>query len=406
MVAKPTAPPARAHGPARRPARRLARWVAIVAAVVTVALVVCRFAIGWVFPVASGSMEPTIMTDEVVFLRYADGAPERYDIVVFTDVGGGASVKRAVAVPGDRFLIEPTGDLRINGAFLPDAPGRPPLVPMFDSRLQSIGEHWRHGGTAADPWSLAEGSAPGLDEVWEMDGSAVGRGADLGLLGLHDRIDDGRLLPSGEPLRGRHTVHDVAVSFEVMVLEPGGRIRVQVTEQGDVFEASAPVFDGQAETQVYVFRRLPGVPEPDFLGQGSAAIPIGEWVPVRFSNVDNRVTFSIAELDIVRDYERNTPHPTAFDLRPVSLGERVRLGGEGIALRVRRIRVERDFHVVPRGDHAVEREILLGPDQVFVLGDASGDSFDSRERGPVELSRIFGRAEAVVWPLRAARVLR
>ena len=102
MVADAQVPPKIDRRRGRRPVRRLIGVLAVAAAVVIVGLVVCRFAIGWVFPVASGSMEPTIMTDEVVFLRYADGAPERFDIVVFTDVGGGASVKRAVAVPDRR----------------------------------------------------------------------------------------------------------------------------------------------------------------------------------------------------------------------------------------------------------------------------------------------------------------
>lgn len=403
------APEATAHAPnvARPRALRAVRVLGVTALVGTLALIVLRFAVGWFFPVASGSMEPTVMTDEVVFLRYDDGVPDRYSIIAFTAVGGGASVKRAAGLPNERVLIEPTGDLRIDGKLIPEAPWRPPLVTMFDSHLQSIGEHWRRGGSVIDPWSLADGCAPGRDEVWQMDGSAVGRAKDLGLLGLHYQIDDGRLLPNGERELGKHTVHDVAVSFEVFFAEPGGLMRVQVTEQADVFEATVPVYAGEENPRINVFRRRPSTEKPDYLAIGTAHVSIGRWIPVRFSNIDNRVTFAFGDSEpVVVDYERNLPHPMAIDRAPISPGERVRLGGSGAVLRVRNIVVERDFHIVPRGTYGIEHELLLGPDEVFVLGDASGVSRDSREAGPVDLDRVFGRAEAVVWPLRSARTLR
>ena len=75
-------------------------------------------------------------------------------------------------------------------------------------------------------------------------------------------------------------------------------------------------------------------------------------------------------------------------------------------LQVRNIRVERDFHVSARGDFGSGAPLQLGPDEVFVVGDATAVSRDSRERGPVSRSRIFGRVEAAVWPLGDARWLR
>lgn len=392
------------------------RRLAIGLGVVAIAVALFKAKVGWFFPVVSGSMEPTVETGEWVFLRYDAEPLERFNIVAFTDVGGGASIKRVIGLPGEVVALDPTGDVRIEGAPLRGEAGRPPLTPVFDSSLQSIGEHWRHGGAYADPWSRVDvGSAEpgrpseaGPDEVWEMDGSAVARSASLGLLGLHDRVDDGGLRPDGSVRRGQQVVHDVAVSFEIKLLDAGGRICVQLMEQGDVFEVSIPIYEGEEETRVDLFRRKAS-PEPvEYFIYDRTIVPLREWLPVRFSNVDNLLRFELGEFELEFDYDYrgNTLHPTAFDMSPVSLGERVRLGGEGVVLQVRNIRVERDFHVTARGGFGAEAPLQLGPDEIFVVGDATAISRDSRERGPVSRSRIFGRVEAAVWPLNRARWLR
>lgn len=397
------------ESPSRGMRRGFRPWRLVIGiALALAAPLLFKATVGWVFPVVSGSMAPTVETGEWVFLRYDVDPLERFDIVAFTGVGGGASIKRVIGLPGEVISLDPTGDVRIEGAALRGEGRRPPLTPMFDSRLQSIDEHWRHGGAYADPWSLVEGSAEGSGEVWEMDGSAVARSASLGLLGFHDRVDDGGLLADGSVRRGQQVVHDVAVSFEIKLLDAGGRICVQLMEQGDVFEVSVPIYEGEDETRVDLFRRM-AQPDPvEYFVYGRTAVPIGEWLPVRFSNIDNLLRFEIGEFELEFDYDYrgNTLHPTAFDMSAISLGERVRLGGEGVVLQVRNILVERDFHVSARGDFGAGAPLQLGPDEVFVVGDATGISRDSRERGPVSRSRIFARVDAAVWPLRAARWLR
>ena len=46
-----------------------------------------------------------------------------------------------------------------------------------------------------------------------------------------------------------------------------------------------------------------------------------------------------------------------------------------------------------------------GPDEIFLLGDNSVASPDSREFGPLQWERVLGRPNWVVWPLDWLRAL-
>ncbi|MEM8710130.1 MAG: S26 family signal peptidase, partial [Planctomycetota bacterium] len=77
----------------------------------------------------------------------------------------------------------------------------------------------------------------------------------------------------------------------------------------------------------------------------------------------------------------------------------------GLLMEVKNVRVLRDFHVVPRGEFGVGRTLTIGTDQIFVLGDNSSSSRDSRDRGPIPEANVIGTAKAVVKPLSAFRWL-
>ncbi|MFT7075374.1 MAG: signal peptidase I [Planctomycetota bacterium] len=381
------------------------------AAALGVAALVCRATIGWVYPIGSGSMEPALMTGEAVFLRYGSKVKERFDIVAFKDLGGGASIKRVFGLPGEPFMINLSGDIRFNRKYIPEAPGRPEPTPIFDSQLQGMDEHWRHGGTAFDPWTREPADEAGGSEVWTLDGSVVKFGSDLGLMRFHDRVTNGHLTPSGKYVRGPSSVHDVIVEFDVKVLSTGGSLRVLLSEQNDLFELNVSMYEVESEYRALVQRIVPSRFSDTTpgglnmvrggLGMERAAIPLGEWVRMRFSNIDNRISFQIGETKFQTDYRANTPRRNQVNgvQVPFSAGERVKFGGFGLAAQFRNVRVLRDFHVVPRGRFGVGTAITLGADEFFVLGDNSENSRDSRERGPISLERLIGTAQAVVLPL-------
>jgi signal peptidase I len=71
---------------------------------------------------------------------------------------------------------------------------------------------------------------------------------------------------------------------------------------------------------------------------------------------------------------------------------------------LRRLRVDRDLHYTspPVAVHGLgpTRGVVLGQTELFLLGDHSSNSRDSRyhEVGPTDLSRVIGRAFFRVWP--------
>lgn len=92
---------------------------------------------GAVYRADSASMRPMIEVGDVVVAAGLHGAPERGDVVVFSDPGGwgprvarllgqeevpGTFVKRVVGLPGERVACcTLTGELTVDGAPLPEA---------------------------------------------------------------------------------------------------------------------------------------------------------------------------------------------------------------------------------------------------------------------------------------------
>ena len=56
--------------------------------------------------------------------------------------------------------------------------------------------------------------------------------------------------------------------------------------------------------------------------------------------------------------------------------------------------------------HRMQKEVQLGENQYFVMGDNRDNSNDSRRVGPLEKNAMTGRAICVLWPPRAWRKIR
>jgi len=367
------------------------------AAVVVVKMFVCD-----VKHVDSGSMAPTILgspeNGESVLVLYGAFEPERFDYVVITREGESVPiVKRVAGLPTESVRID-GGDLRIDGKRLPPSAPRPPPIVVFDDRFLSVADTFERPGGTASAWSETPGG-------WALDASSVAAGSADGLMSLHRRLSDGYLGRDGTYVQGVEDVHDAILECEVLASETGGRVVVELVEQGDVFRfLLEPRSPGTAEASIV--RRGGDEPEEVLVERVVPFVP-GAWTKLRCSNVDDGLAFEVSSTPEVlcAEYAENRFDPADRLREGKTFGPRVRFGGEEARLVFRSIRILRDVHYTARDTHGVKAPADLGPDEFFVLGDNSSESRDSREWGPVRRTQILGRPVWVVWPPAAARKL-
>ena len=396
----------------RRTLRRRRLLEALVLALVGV--FVFKHFVADVYRVDSGSMRPTLFggraapgrpaLDERVLVRFGQPELERFEpVVVQLDGAEPAVVKRIAGLPGERVSIQ-GGDLLIGGERLgPDDP-RPTPVVVFDDERFDVAEVFTLRQAPDGPWSREA-------DTWHLDAREIGRGSDAGMM-LMQRLRDGHVDHDGQLVPGRLQANDAVLELELRLDELSrgapARVRLHLLEEGDTFQA---VFAQDAEGRLHARltrRNATTLAREDERFDVLAAAPVdlqaGRWHRLRFANVDNHLALHVDGMRVLStSYEKNEPHPARTDVGSKSIGPRVGFGGEACRLSARSIMVARDLVYGPAGEFGIGTAISLGPDEVFVLGDNSGDSNDSRQFGPVEIKRLVGRPVAVVWPLARMR---
>ncbi len=397
--------------------QRTARLLWALAIALFVLLLVKSF-VADVYPVRSGSMRPTVFggadrtgldeLDEVVLVRY-ERNPElaRFDLVVVNPPDGGDPVlKRIVGLPGESVLLS-EGDVLIEGRRLPEEVERPAPIPVFDDRVLDVGDNFNF---AHERWTReADG--------WRVDAREIRRDADRGMMFLHKDLDDSYFDHEQRWIHGLRQVNDGILECEVLLEDPldspEARLRFQLTEQSDTFQACIES-DWAGGFRVQLLRRNPETLQRvdprerlQLLAEAPIALEPGRWQRVSFRNVDNHLAFELDGRRVVAaTYAENVPHPAELRIGQKSFGQRVGFGAERCVARFRSIVVLRDLYFTESGEFATSSYLSLGPAEYFVLGDNSTLSHDSRHFGPVSRSSIVGRPLAVVWPWGRARRLR
>lgn len=378
-----------------------------------------RAFVGDVFTIASGSMRPTLWdadsSPDRVFVTFVRGAQqlERFDLVVLRrEDEHDPFVKRAVGLPGETVLVR-DGDLFIDGKLVGAVgSGVLPPVSIFDMRSGDVTSFLAWNADVRRFWTLdAEG-------VITLDPRSRPIGTFAPALRENVLLEDDYLETSAGSTRavgGRAEVGDLALALELWAearvsasqSAPCGTLRATLTERGDAFHCSVQYVPGAAQISLSHAWPLaapgsaPDTPQvPVELASAKVEIPVTGWQELTFQNVDNVLSATWNGAQVWRHaYDENTQHAAAPGSHQLHRKPRFALSGHGKDLiRVRALRLARDLVYTSRGTFATRGPLTLGPDEVFLLGDNSSSSRDSREWGPVPADDLVGRVRAIVWP--------
>ncbi|HEX5009366.1 MAG TPA: S26 family signal peptidase [Planctomycetota bacterium] len=386
-----TLPTARSQSePPPRPAGSRWRRRALLLAVVVFPALFVRGCVLDTFAIRSNSMAPIFQGssdagDHLLVLRTGlDPRPlQRWDVVVVDGSvdptlteGYGALLKRVAALPGERVELR-SGDLWVS-----PGPGQPmALERKPDELIRALLVPVHTGAGLATPW-IWEG--PGTREPLTSGGVRLTAGDEPGHARFAESVADGQ---AGVP--GEHSVSDTALRLVVGACD--ATLELQLREGADVFRASlAPAARGGAALQHNLGGRVVAS-APDFPGL-KAGDTVLAW------NVDDGVRVFVNDrLLLSWDQPPHDPPPPGG--APRNDPGLVVTGG---SVELREVVVLHDLHYTAEGAWAAGGEFGVPPGQVFLLGDNSLRSRDSRYFGPVPEGAVLGRPFARYAPFDRA----
>jgi len=120
----------------------------------------------------------------------------------------------------------------------------------------------------------------------------------------------------------------------------------------------------------------------------------------------NKIAYRVGEIHmgdvVVFEYPRD--HSKSYIKRVIGLpGDHLRID-HGMVY-VNGVRLREPYVPSRYTDDRSESEIVLQPNQYFLMGDHRSISSDSREFGPVDRSLIYGKAVFVYWPMEQVGVV-
>ncbi|HMQ21492.1 MAG TPA: signal peptidase I [Planctomycetota bacterium] len=361
------------------------------------------------YPVRTPSMEPTIEGDAdrpdlVLVDKTFDNRskPKRFDSVVFREWDGSKIlVKRAVALPGEY--------VRIRGFDL--WTGASP-----DSLRRVVKSPVEHGDLLVDYWSHEADPDGFASKLWRRDGAS--------------RIEAGRLVVDGQNRRADKLFPEQRFRLVGMRRHSKWRENWQVDWQdGDILIGFLNAFG---------VRRASSPAAVDFgLRMRCRAMPEASlWIDLRFADSSWAVKYAadgtatllkdgqateeargpdlqvdrdllFMRLDggfvLVVDGKIVVRHETELDDVRKAPQHSAPWNGIGIAVTgtsvsIAALTIVQDLHYLEQGAFGIHEAHPVPGDAIFVLGDNSRDSRDSRHMGSVRLDDLLGRPLAILAP--------
>lgn len=336
--------------------------------------------------------------------------PDRWDVVAFPMPNHPSrwAVKRIVGLPGERIDFR-RGDVVANGRTVRKSLDqlRRMAVLVHDNDYQPRRElelppRW-HRQSAESKWQVDgtrllfqphEGAETGLDWVdyqhWP------------GYAGVVQRTQPSPIMDNDsynqQLSRRLNVVTDIMLACRIQIGDGEGSVALEITDLIDRYRVELCF----QHRQLVWFRNsdeLSRIPLPRFA--------FARGVLVEFALCDGQLLFgidghpqvrhefnSIGGKDPQRQGKESRPRSDSGD--PIS---QVAIGAKGMEFTVDRLRVLRDVHyLTPDYVDQHRNQGLLGPDEVFVVGDNVPLSQDSRHwpRSGMPIERLWGR----VWGLR------
>jgi signal peptidase I len=335
------------------------------------------------YQIPTGSMQPTLMGQEIVRdggvdeikdrilvdkLSYHFRDPERFEVVIFKYPLNRAQnfVKRLVGMPGDHLKIE-NGDLwqRASESEPWKVLRRPANVMKdqwkpIDVGTPASGVHWRSDdGRKLTSRDLDVAGETGLTFAAHGDGSIQANYTHGYPIAMQEAM---RRQPRRRSYE-QHDVGDLRVTGRVTARPELRALVIEISESGHRyrFEIAGPA--GGEESRVRAVWADPQAFRPLDVGVPGVRLAAGRAVEFAAQNLDDELALSI-------DGERVAAVET-LPVNPVASAVRIELSGGGAALAD--LQVWRDIHYTTDGTS------WRVPDgNYFMLGDNTQDSSDSR----------------------------
>jgi signal peptidase I len=333
------------------------------------------------FPIPLGAA-PEVPGDKILVDRTAFllRAPTRWEIVVFRLLGS-FYIKRVLGLPGEEMLIH-DGDVYVNGELLRKtfAEARRMALLIFDQ------EH-----AQAERWECQPG-AKGMRGVIDLDGLASPSTATYrnysSATKKCEAIRD-EYAYNGGVHADSECVHDFLIETEIEAAAGVGALSLRLCDGGDWVEVLLPI--GEARPVEAFAWPMPEPGQTRKLGESERpfAVRPGQRCRVELALVDRRLSLLLdgkqwlsADLPAVKE--------RAGVERPFQVqADGVRVGLHGF-------RLYRDVHYGQQGTNGVRgKSVRLGADQLFLLGDNSPNSEDSRfwpDQGRIDAATLVGAA--------------